>query len=70
MVFMCKFLGQGGFFVIKRIAIAIIVFAAMFLLASALVGSNAISANLGLILWLVGLIAAIAVFVKMKPKDT
>ena len=48
---------------IKRIAIAIIVFLVVFLLASALVGADVISATFGLVLWLIGLAAAIGAFV-------
>ena len=51
---------------IKRIAIAIIVFLVVFLLASALVGADVISATFGLVLWLIGLAAAIGAFVKTK----
>ena len=53
---------------IKRIAIAIIVFLVVFLLASALVGADVISATFGLVLWLIGLAAAIGAFVKTKPR--
>ena len=53
---------------IKRIAIAIIVFLVVFLLASALVGADVISTTFGLVLWLIGLAAAIGAFVKTKPR--
>ena len=53
---------------IKRIAIAIIFFLVVFLLASALVGADVISATFGLVLWLIGLAAAIGAFVKTKPR--
>jgi len=55
--------------VLKRILVFLYVLVAAIILGSALVGLDIISANAGLVVWLLGVIGAIIAFVKSKPKS-
>lgn len=53
---------------IVRIILSLAVLAIFVLGSGFLVGGGTISSNLGLVLWVVGIVAAVLVFVKTKKK--
>ena len=62
---------MGGEFVgiVNRIVVSIAALVLFVFLGAILVGCDIVSAEVGLVMWVIGLAAAIAAFIRTRPKD-